>query len=150
MKYWWQMRSLLSIRSLKLNSIKINYLSGELHTILSIFITHFLNNVITNWSVLYNIFFNIFCLTNLKIKKELKSKVCTYFKNIHGSPRSMYLSRKTRLQCTRYDISKEIDLPVPGYPTLSKTSRQESGTWFLDSNMHLHWGLPNHLLRIGQ
>ena len=112
------MRSLLPIRSLKLNSIKINYLSGELHTILSIFITHFLNNVITNWSVLYNIFFNIFCLTNLKIKKELKSKVCTYFKNIHGSPRSMYLSRKTRLQCTRYDISKEIDLPVPGYPTL--------------------------------
>ena len=80
MKYLWQMRS---IRSLKFNSIKINYLSGELHTILSIFITHFLNNVITNWSVLYNIFFNIFCLTNLKIKniellKKFKSKLCTY------------------------------------------------------------------------
>ena len=67
-KYLWQMRSLRSIRSLKFISIKINYLSCELHTILSLFITHFLNDVITNWSVLYNIFFNIFCLTNLKIK----------------------------------------------------------------------------------
>ena len=27
---------------------------------------------------------------------------------------------------------------------------QESGTRFLDINMHLHWGLPNHLQRNGQ
>ena len=81
MKYLWQMRSLRSIRSLKFNSIKINYLSGELHTILSVFITHFLNDVITNWSVLYNIFFNIFCLTNLKIK-NIKIKGLYLFKKI--------------------------------------------------------------------
>ena len=36
---------------------------------------------------------------------------------------------------------------IPPYPL---TSWQESGIQFLDSNMHLLWGLPNHLLRSGQ
>ena len=80
---------MISVRSLKFSSIKINYLSGELHTILSIFITHFLNDVLTNWSVLYNIFFNISCLTNLKInnikmlKNSNKMFVPTYSKKYY-------------------------------------------------------------------
>ena len=45
---------------------------------------------------------------------------------------------------TRYAY---LSKAIPLYPP---TSWQESGMLFQDSNMHLHWGLPNHLPRNGQ
>ena len=48
---------------------------------------------------------------------------------------------KSSLQCTRSTTSKDIDLLVQGYPTISTNIMLEYGTRFLDSN---------HLLRIWQ
>jgi hypothetical protein len=61
---------------------------------------------------------------------------------------------KSNLQCTRsvttHNTTKDIGLPVPGYPALSTNIMARIWNTVPDSNMHLLWGLPNHLQRSGQ
>jgi hypothetical protein len=57
---------------------------------------------------------------------------------------------KSSLQCTRSITSKDMSWLSQVIPPYPPTSWQESGTQFLDSNRHLHWELPKHLLRNGR